>query len=107
MHHIIRLASIAALLSSTSAISVTYSTLYDEGSTPISRLACYKEGASIMPDFGYPEGGDLWPAREEWRFKDEPKTIWHSLGDNQLGSEIASPGHWGQPNNLLRSNNMR
>ncbi|SPJ91496.1 related to Protein SnodProt1 [Fusarium torulosum] len=47
------------LLSSTSAISVTFNTTYDEGLTPISQLACYREDASIIPDFGYPEGDIL------------------------------------------------
>ncbi|KAF4967260.1 hypothetical protein FSARC_5172 [Fusarium sarcochroum] len=40
-------------------ILATYSTVYDETSTPISKLSCYREDGSLVPDFGYPEGNTL------------------------------------------------
>ncbi|RSL39458.1 hypothetical protein BHE90_017402 [Fusarium euwallaceae] len=57
--HIMKFEIIATLVYSISAISVTYNTIYDQGSTPISQLACYKEGAGLVPDFPYPEGDTL------------------------------------------------
>ncbi|RGP70217.1 eliciting plant response [Fusarium sporotrichioides] len=36
--------------------AVTYNRTYDEGSTPISQLACYKDGIGMVPDYINPEG---------------------------------------------------
>ncbi len=35
----------------TNRCQVTYDTTYDEDSTPLSQLACNKEGSGIMPDY--------------------------------------------------------
>jgi hypothetical protein len=56
MNHLSVLLGIATLFCSTSAVSVTYNRTYDGGSTPISQLACYKDGIGMIPDYINPEG---------------------------------------------------
>ncbi|KAH6991767.1 Cerato-platanin-domain-containing protein [Fusarium venenatum] len=56
MNHLSILLSVATLFSSTSAVLVTYNRTYDRGSTPISQLACYKDGIGMVPHYTNPEG---------------------------------------------------
>ncbi|XEV04547.1 hypothetical protein FSHL1_009834 [Fusarium sambucinum] len=59
MNHLSILLSVATLFSSTSAVSVTYNRTYDRGSTPISELACYKDGIGMVPHYTNPEGNTI------------------------------------------------
>ncbi|KAG8670806.1 hypothetical protein FPOAC1_004040 [Fusarium poae] len=53
-----RLAILLTLVNiiSASDVTVTYNRTYDEGSTPIRNLACYKEGVGMVPQYINPEG---------------------------------------------------